>query len=691
MDTRFKNTDFFIEDIDESVKDLTVNDSSVSHFPANTDFFIENIDNNVIEICTDRGITPSTVSVVPANTDFFIVNIDTNVKKIATDLSITPSSVSKSPANTDFFIENIYFNLILICEELNIEPYEITVTPTNTDFFIETIAKNVEKIMEAQTEIHVSGTFIHAVLSADSEISEYELDGNATQDGTPTPDAPQPINTVTGEQTVNVVGKNLFSGFATLASNSTFVDGTLTMATSATNTSSDFAVQGSTAYYLNFDTPNQTRIYIREYDASGTMLVNTTKYVPYGFTTNADTKIVRIYFAPSTSETFPVTVKDIQLEFGSTATAYEPYQGQEYEVNLGKNLFYISQDTIITNAYLNNNTTLTFDNLNSVKFVATGTQGAQYLYRIISGLDKTRTYIFSFKAIKNVKGSTGLPYIRIVSYGSNDGSTWTNLGVSGENNPTEGETYLFAKTLTGYSQYRFMIFNNVDTPVEIGETTTFFDMQLEVGEQTSFTPYFTPIELAKIGTYQDRIYKDDGKWYIEKQVGKIIKDVSIMGIGSDGTSSTSTVSAVGAFIVQKDWWNSVGGDYDNDIALARASINIGQYKSYARLNQNIHANSMDDGTFCQRTGTNDRIYFKCSNMAGKTGAELKAILQAQGGTNFYYALATPTTTEITDETLLGQLNDIYDMELKEGVVNISITATSPNLPASLKATIIAKE
>ena len=121
------------------------------------------------------------------------------------------------------------------------------------------------------------------------------------------------------------LGKNLFSGFATLATSSTFADGTLTMTTSATNTSNDFAVQGSTAYYLNFDTPNQTRIYIREYDASGTMLVNTTKYVPYGFTTNANTKIVRVYFAPSTSEAFPVMVKDIQLEQSATPTAYAPY------------------------------------------------------------------------------------------------------------------------------------------------------------------------------------------------------------------------------------------------------------------------------------------------------------------------------------------------------------------------------
>ena len=55
-----------------------------------------------------------------------------------------------------------------------------------------------------------------------------------------------------------------------------------------------------------------------------------------------------------------------------------------------------------------------------------------------------------------------------------------------------------------------------------GTTQTLTNIQLEKGSQaTSYSEYFTPIELCKIGDVQDRIYKQDGNWYLEKKIGKI--------------------------------------------------------------------------------------------------------------------------------------------------------------------------
>ena len=39
---------------------------------------------------------------------------------------------------------------------------------------------------------------------------------------------------------------------------------------------------------------------------------------------------------------------------------------------------------------------------------------------------------------------------------------------------------------------------------------------------TQFAPYFTPIELCKIGTYQDYIWNDGGTWKIHKETGKVV-------------------------------------------------------------------------------------------------------------------------------------------------------------------------
>jgi hypothetical protein len=41
------------------------------------------------------------------------------------------------------------------------------------------------------------------------DITDFKLDGETSQNGTPTPDAPVPVQTVTGENVVKIVGKNL--------------------------------------------------------------------------------------------------------------------------------------------------------------------------------------------------------------------------------------------------------------------------------------------------------------------------------------------------------------------------------------------------------------------------------------------------------------------------------------------------
>jgi len=203
-----------------------------------------------------------------------------------------------------------------------------------------------------------------------------------------------------------------------------------------------------------------------------------------------------------------------------------------------------------------------------------------------------------------------------------------------------------------------MILNSVST------TTAY-----EPYQGQSYTIDLGSLELCKIGTYQDYIWNDNGTWKIHKEIGKAQRKIFPNAIAQDGSSGYNATSYYGVFFIQKTDWNAQGGDYDNDIALARMSENIGQYVEQ-NVPANVQANSMQDGTFCQRTGTNDRIYFRCSSLAGKTGADLKAILDAQGGAQFYYLLATPTDTAITDSDLIEQLN--FVASLYEGVNNIML-------------------
>ena len=56
--------------------------------------------------------------------------------------------------------------------------------------------------------------------------------------------------------------------------------------------------------------------------------------------------------------------------------------------------------------------------------------------------------------------------------------------------------------------------------LEKGSTATSF---VEHQEQT-FQVNLGDIELCKIGDYQDKIYKNNGKWYLNKQIGKVVLD-----------------------------------------------------------------------------------------------------------------------------------------------------------------------
>ena len=489
------------------------------------------------------------------------------------------------------------------------------------------------------------GTYINITNSLDipAALSEVEIKGNSVQSGTPTPDAPIPVQTTTGENDVEIVGKNLFSGFATLATNSTFANGTLTMTHSATNTSNDFEVSPNTLYYLNWTTGAQTRVYIREYDSSGTQLTNVTKYVPYGFTTTATTAFIRVYFSPSTSESFPVSIKEIQLELGSTATDYEPYQGQTLPVNLGKNL--LQPMTGLTNQGL----TGTVNSDGTITVTGTATNNYAFITDTTTQNIPAGTYMFS-------DGLVGQTYRCIARFTYTD-NTYVECDLRSQG---AGRSVTLAQTaikcqirltnITSGTTYNI----TVKPQVELGSTAT------------DYAPYFTPIELCKIGTYQDKIYKSGGKWYVRKEVGKVVLDGTETGWNlSSGTNRysfwrhNSSFSNALAQPYQKLCDNFV---YDSGVFNSTASI------------PSLCENSIP---------TTPLFIFNTDGTQGTTIPQWQTWLSTHN-TTVYYALATPTDTEITNSALIEQLEALGNSKLYVGANNITTTYTEGNAQATLK-------
>ena len=563
-----ENTDLVIEHIDEEVKVIADQPSVVTNYPANTDFFIENIDSNVISIAHSLNIEASEVDFRPANTDFFIENIDKNVIAIAESMSLTPSEVDFRPANTDFFVENIDKNLIEIAESLSLTPYEVTTRPANTDMFIENIDKNVTLIKGSTNVVTVSGEHININLPDGGKVQSAQIDGNATQTGTPTPNASIAVKVVTEDNTVVIDhGKNI-------AIPQTFIN------------------------WINLS--NELRI----------------KY-------------------------------NWQPNNPNAWSTYGEYDGRPHVVGFDASLLYTVRNEMTNPTYTE-------------------------FSRIYTGIFKENTrYTISFEFMKTggTAGSTNLKvYYTDGTYSSpviaGTAETWSELThttVSGKTvsaiafTYASGHTWLDLDTLqieegitaTDYEPYQGQVF-----PIDLGE--------LELAGVGEIQPDGLP-------KYHDQIKKNltTGKWYVEKQVGKVVLDgTETWSLSSnanlcrtdipdalDVASSGTIAPAVSDYFTASTWGSLSNGTVDYGLAMYYSAGRI------ALRNKNFTTRA----DYTTWLGTHN--------------------------TTVYYALATPTTTEITDQTLIDQLEALASATLNQGVNNIFTEIATGNAMPTLKLVI----
>lgn len=362
------------------------------------------------------------------------------------------------------------------------------------------------------------------------------------------------------------------------------------------------------------------------------------------------------------------------LVAGTSTTTYEPYVGgvpapnpdypqavqtvtgeqaitinsQSYEVNLGKNLY--DKDSADYNVYLGSES------------VAVNAQGNGWSIAI--PVEVGQTYTFSRQFTTGQASDANYAFI-----GSTPAAGVAYIG--GRQSLGTGTTF----TATAPTGAKYLIIYYTWNATAAQKTDAKATFQLEKGSQaTSYAAFFEPIELCKIGTYQDSIYKSGTDWKIHKEVGHTIKDINILGVAANNNTGTTVVSGNGAFVLASwDW----GSDYASTAGRMLMSANIGVYKYDSSLTANAGAQTMADGTFCQRQGTNDRIYFRDTAAIGKTGDQMKAILlQNGGGSDAWYPLGTPTDTTITNAALIAQLEAILAGGTQAGANTITLTPSA---------------
>ena len=482
--------------------------------------------------------------------------------------------------------------------------------------YLEIMNNGIDRIWNNWEKVTGEGTSLTLNNTEQAPI-KMDLKGNTSQTGTPTPTSPIPVNVVSGDNEVEICGKNLFDkDNANVLNANISSNGTIS---SNKNTRTIYIpIQPSTTYTISKILSSQFRasVYdnIPEINSVGTNTIANFSGTTITITSTSNSKYLAVFcYINTDTQTLQQILDSIQIEKG-TATTYEPYQGNTYNIDLPvENLF--DKNTIIQGKYINNSGNLVDDANNFT---------GDYI-----PINENTTYYLS---------STSTDARRIAYY--NSSKTFISRAVVVSNQTL---------TIPSNAKYvRLSCYNNaLDT------------LQLELGSKAnSYTPYgTTPIELCKIENqdhtikYQDYFYKDSDKWYLHKEIGKVVLN------GSELWQMHGSIAS---------WFYC--DVLDNVRYAISENLGISNYYSYKPYYPN--ATTLVNGEFTIGYGANNIGRVVMKNTDYTTVNTFKTWLNTHN-TTVYYILSTSTNTEITDTTLINQLEELYIAKSKENQTNIS--------------------
>lgn len=439
------------------------------------------------------------------------------------------------------------------------------------------------------------------MLRLSNTTDEYEPYTNGPS---PNPDYPQPIHNVSGDNTIEICGKNLFDKSNIIEGK--YIDGSGNFV----NDSSNFIgaltkIDNTKQYYVNSSSVQPKRI--AYYDSSQAFISRQLISAEGGSLTIPNNAI---YLRLSC---YNVDLDSLQLEQNNQASTYEPYTGNSQLISLGVENLWKNQSTGFlpqsgsyptTNSSAPNARYILVNLLEGQSITLSGSTSTQGRVRYI---DKDTNQV-----VGTILQETNEYYISTGSFGA-----FFNEG-----------------TITAKKQF---IVGIMDMSGSVN------NLVVNYGKSAQHIST-TPIELCRIGDYQDYIYKDNDRWFLHKEIGKYIFDGSVEFNYTNGVFYKNNILS---YTKNQDMYcdyYTYGGSATNTTT------------AYANGNNTISSNSNDGAS----------IYFRNDSITSKNDFTTwlttnKPVL--------YYVLATPTDTEITDTTLLEQLEAIkrsYD-----GVTNIS--------------------
>ena len=322
----------------------------------------------------------------------------------------------------------------------------------------------------------------------------------------PNPDYPQDINVVKGEQTILASGKNLFlipetetKNGVTLTKNS---DGTFNLSGTATATATfniklDAMIESGT-YTLSKSGGNFIAVVQDYLNTSWLSQLITLNYDVNSVTTSINPVGNRVSFVIQARNgvTYNLQNVKVQLEKNSSATQFEVHQNKIVNFDLrGKNLLYMPDGTNVSQ----NITWVVSDGVATGNGTTTSTFTGVTTFTPNSPLP-AGTYTFSRPEASR--------YVLEFSHNDSNGNTYNGANYRIPSNQTS-KTFTITHDIAKITVALLRDPNDSN----LGTLTNFsFRAQLEIGNvATTYQPYHAPIELCKIGNYQDYIFKSSGK------------------------------------------------------------------------------------------------------------------------------------------------------------------------------------
>lgn len=205
---------------------------------------------------------------------------------------------------------------------------------------------------------------------------------------------------------------------------------------------------------------------------------------------------------------------------------------------------------------------------------------------------------------------------------------------------------------------------NPDYPQEVQTVTGRQVVTISDGgsESQSYTIDLGDIELCKIGTYQDYIYKSGDDWYLHKETGK--------------TYLSSTQSSI--------WAKRANGQFYTQRADLYDALGMTDKHLYCNTFTPEYANnaSWDYG----KCGINQfyAIWVSINDSSITTSSGLISWF-GNNNTIIYYPVFTPTDTQITNSALIAQLEAINAAQTYDGTTVITVESENLAGPLEVKA------